>query len=120
MLNLIKRGRLKALPGIRHKRITEAEFNRYLDVQKRRLDQALNAKEFAVLAGISYSTAREWFHLAGFPVIRGVVFWQDFVQWRTNQNGAASQPDSLPHRNGVQAAGSNLPPRAARILQEAR
>ena len=30
VLNLIKRGLLKALPGIRHKRITEAEFNRYL------------------------------------------------------------------------------------------
>jgi hypothetical protein len=33
VLNLIKRGLLKALPGIRHKRITEAEFNRYLSVQ---------------------------------------------------------------------------------------
>jgi hypothetical protein len=26
--------------------------------QKRRWDQALNAREFAVLAGVSYSTAR--------------------------------------------------------------
>ncbi len=33
VLNLIKRGLLKALPGIRHKRITEAEFNRYLGIQ---------------------------------------------------------------------------------------
>ena len=47
-------------------------------LEKRRLDQALNAKEFAVLAGISYSTAREWFRLPGFPVLRGVVFWGDF------------------------------------------
>ena len=30
VLNLIKRGLLKALPGIRHKRITEDELNRYL------------------------------------------------------------------------------------------
>ena len=30
VLNLIKCGLLKALPGIRHKRITEDEFNRYL------------------------------------------------------------------------------------------
>jgi excisionase family DNA binding protein len=33
VLNLIKRGLLKALPGIRHKRITEAELNRYLGIQ---------------------------------------------------------------------------------------
>ncbi len=32
-------------------------------IEKRRLDQALNAKEFAILAGISYSTARGWFKL---------------------------------------------------------
>ena len=49
-------------------------------LEKRRLDQALNAKEFAVLAGISYSTAREWFRLPGFPVLRGVVFRGDFVE----------------------------------------
>ena len=49
-------------------------------LEKRRLDQALNAKGFAVLAGISYSTAREWFRLPGFPVLRGVVFWGDFVE----------------------------------------
>ena len=50
-------------------------------LEKRRLDQALNAKEFAVAAGISYSTAREWFRLPGFPVFRGVIFWQDFARW---------------------------------------
>jgi hypothetical protein len=89
-------------------------------LEKRRLDQALNAKEFAVCAGVSYSTARGWFHLAGFPVFHGVIFWQDFVQWRTGQNGFASQPETLPHRNGVQAAASSsLPPRAARILLDA-
>ncbi len=52
-------------------------------MEKRSLDQALNAKEFAVCAGVSYSTARSWFHLPGFPVFHGVVFWKDFVQWRT-------------------------------------
>ena len=40
-------------------------------LEKRRLDQALNAKEFAVCAGVSYSTARCWFHLAGFPAFHG-------------------------------------------------
>ena len=59
-------------------------------LEKRRLDQALNAKEFAVLAGISYSMAREWFHLPGFPVFRGVIFWQDFARWRMEQNGLAN------------------------------
>ena len=48
-------------------------------VEKRRLDQALNAKEFAVLAGISYSAARAWFKQPGFPAFSGVVFWHDFV-----------------------------------------
>jgi hypothetical protein len=48
-------------------------------LEKRRLDQALNAKEFSVCAGVSYSTARSWFNLPGFPVFHGVIFWQDFV-----------------------------------------
>src|SRR5438270_14066984 len=63
-------------------------------MEKRRLDQALNAKEFAVCAGVSYSTARSWFHLPGFPVFHGVIFWQDFVQWRSSQytNGNTSLP----------------------------
>jgi hypothetical protein len=82
------------------------------------LDQALNAKEFAVAAGISYSTAREWFRLPGFPVFRGVIFWQDFVQWRNSQNGFHSE--KFPHRNGDTATTpSSLPPRAAQILQQA-
>ena len=89
-------------------------------MEKRRLDQALNAKEFAVCAGVSYSTARSWFHLAGFPAFHGVIFWQDFVQWRTNQNGFASQSEKLPHNNGIStAAASKLPPRAAQILLDA-
>ena len=33
VLNLIKRGHLRALPGLRHKLIAEAELNRYLGVQ---------------------------------------------------------------------------------------
>jgi len=90
-------------------------------LEKRRLDQALNAKEFAVCAGVSYSTARDWFHLPGFPAFRSVVFWQDFVQWRTNHNGLAEQPDGRPHGNGSShATTSHLPPRAAQILLDAR
>jgi hypothetical protein len=88
-------------------------------LEKRRLDQALNAKEFAVLAGISYSMAREWFHLPGFPVIRGVVFWQDFVRWRTAQNGLENAGNRLPAGNTKTAPDASLPPRAAKILQAA-
>jgi|SRR5580704_10084255 len=87
-------------------------------MEKRRLDQALNAKEFAVCAGVSYSTARDWFHLPGFPAFRGVIFWQDFVQWRAGQNGFKSPSPS--QRDGdTAAAASKLPPRAAQILHEA-
>ena len=88
-------------------------------LEKRRLDQALNAKEFAVCAGVSYSTAREWFHLPDFPAIRGVIFWQDFVQWRTNKNGLSSQSEKLPQGNGVPSP-TDFPPRAAQILLDAR
>ena len=88
-------------------------------LEKRRLDQALNAKEFAVLAGISYSMAREWFHLQGFPVFRGVVFWQDFVQWRTAQNGSRNTGTKSQADSTETVLDTSLPPRAAKILQAA-
>jgi len=89
-------------------------------IEKRRLDQALNAKEFAVSAGVSYSTARAWFRLPGFPVFRGVVFWQDFVQWRTNKDGRNPVEPPLPSsNNAAPLSPSSLPPRAQRILLEA-
>lgn len=87
-------------------------------LEKRRLDQALNAKEFAVCAGVSYSTARDWFHLPGFPAFRGVIFWQDFVQWRAGQNGFKN-PSPSQHDTDTVAAASKLPPRAAQILLDA-
>jgi hypothetical protein len=47
-----------------------------------------------------------------------VTFWQDFVQWRTGQNGFKNP--AMPQRNGdTAAAPSNLPSRAAQILLEA-
>lgn len=91
-------------------------------VEKRRLAQALNAKEFAVLAGISYSTARDWFHLPGFPVLHGRVFWDDFVQWRTAQTGLSRIAQNVPQKNSANDAcptETDLPPRASRILHEA-
>jgi hypothetical protein len=88
-------------------------------MEKRRLDQALNAKEFAVCAGVSYSTARLWFHLPGFPVFHGVVFWQDFVEWRKHQYGLDHSPE-CPHQTEHAQITGGLPPRAAQILLESR
>lgn len=93
-------------------------------LKKRSLDQALNAKEFAVLVGVSYSTAREWFHLPGFPALQGMVFWPDFVQWRKSRTGLTSDAGSSPScktgavENGARKKEMQLPPRAARILIE--
>ena len=94
-------------------------------LEKRHLDLALNAKEFAVLAGISYSVAREWFQLKGFPRVHGVVFWNDFVEWRNLQNGGSrlfqnlQQPGtsnnySEPKRHST----AGLPAPCLRILTE--
>ena len=84
--------------------------------EKRRLDQALNAKEFALCAGVSYSTARHWFHLPGFPVFHGVVFWQDFVHWRMSHYGYTEVPASIAVPDEVVISG--LPPRAAQLLSD--
>jgi len=91
-------------------------------LEKRRLDQARNAKEFDVLAGIANSTAREWFHAQGFPVVRAVVFWADFVEWRRAENGLSEgkprpSPPIPAAPSPVKAIG--LPAHAARILAEA-
>lgn len=92
-------------------------------LKKRQLDQALNVKEFAVLAGISYSVAREWFNMKGFPRVQGVVFWQDFVQWRNSQNGNKNFLQNFPQptisTECKRPAATGLPPRAAQILLEA-
>jgi lipopolysaccharide export system protein LptC len=51
-------------------------------------------------------------------VFRGVVFWQDFAQWRTGANNGRLQPEKslLPEAEKLV---SNLPPRAEQILREA-
>lgn len=99
------------------KQLTDVRLEEVLE--KRRLDQALNAKEFAVLAGISYSTARGWFRLPGFPAFRGVTFWQDFVQWRNSQNGVETARPLSPNNGMASPTASKLSPRAAQILAEA-
>jgi len=100
------RSKDKQLRGIRLEEVLE----------KRRYEQALNAKEFAVLAGISYSTAREWFRLPGFPVLEGVVFWPDFVQWRQARHGLnRSRPERAAVKPSSSVAGE-LPAKAKDIL----
>ena len=92
--------------------------------RKRDTDQALNIKEFAVLAGISYSVAREWFQSAGFPSLHGKVFWQDFVLWRRAQNMKRNALPFAPIENGAGFTMSAAKPhpqwphRAAKILAE--
>ena len=106
----------------RDKQLQSIDLDQVLE--KRRLDQALNVKEFAVLAGISYSAARAWFRLPGFPAVRNVVFWDDFVLWRRNEisNQHEQRLGDSPSRP-ISCAGvlqaSDLPARAARILAEA-
>jgi hypothetical protein len=92
---------------------------------KRDADQALNIKEFAVLAGVSYSVAREWFHLPGFPALLGKVFWSDFMLWRRSQSRPKSLPSVNTSENGEaeykltpHKASPQWPARAASILAE--
>lgn len=93
-------------------------------LRRRRLDQALNAKEFAVLAGVSYSTARTWFRQPGFPEICGVVFWTDFELWRRIRNGlptgiAAIEPKTAAVKNTAPEWDGRFTGRAVQILAEA-
>jgi len=92
-------------------------------VEKRRLDQALNTKEFAVLAGVSYSCARAWFRQAGFPAISGVVFWPDFVQWRNARTGLQNVNEVVARSTEGQRHGATKPSmifagKAAQLLAE--
>ena len=93
-------------------------------LEKRRVGQALNLKEFAVLAGVSYSVAREWVHPPGFPRFQGVVCWEDFIEWRRQQTKVTPASQSTPQA-GLPSPTRNqpsifagLPPRAAQILMD--
>lgn len=92
-------------------------------LEKRRLDQAMTAKEFAVLAGICYSTALDWFRSPGFPLFRGRVFWSEFAAWRGRQVNQYVLPRvhsaQDEGRGPIQAGHLRLPPQAAQILIDA-
>lgn len=60
--------------------------------KKRQRDQALTAKEFAVLSGLSYKVARCLFQTPGFPVHHRYVFWSDFLLWRRAHAGNPADP----------------------------
>src|ERR1043165_1725556 len=110
----------------RDKQLGKLELNEAL--RRRRLDQALNIKLFALAAGISYSLARDLFRQPGFPAVCGVVFWSDFVEWRHMRTGltalkesasrAATCPDDRPQPQSLSSFLKDLPPKAARILAE--
>ena len=93
-------------------------------LRKRQLDQALSAKEFAVLAGVSYSTARSWFRQPGFPEINGVVFWTDFELWRRVRNGlptgfAMTEPKAIEVKDTAPEWDGRFTGRAAQLLAKA-
>ena len=94
-------------------------------LKKRQLDQALNVKEFAVLTGISYSTAREWFRLPGFPVLQRMVFWGDFVEWQRTRTATEKLEAKIDRRDNPRNGELNFTthlqtsPRVARILSKA-
>lgn len=97
-------------PQSKDKQLQAISFEMVLE--KKTLDQALNAKEFAICAGVSYSIARKWFRLPGFPVIQGVVFWKDFVKWREKQREPEDTP-SVPLSGAI-----SYPSRASQILRD--
>jgi hypothetical protein len=87
-------------------------------IKKRQLDQALNAKEFAVCAGVSYTTARAWFRLKGFPAFNGVVFWGDFAAWRQLQTTATNDKQGNKTPMPLNDLNLNLPEKARSLLSE--
>jgi hypothetical protein len=88
--------------------------------EKRRRDQALTAKEFAVLTGLSYSAARAWFRFGGFPVCSGKVFWSDFLAWRRARwQGRTESVNQRTSINRAQCDAKHWPEQAWRLLQEA-
>jgi hypothetical protein len=104
----------------RDKQLTGIKLQAVL--QKQRLGQALNIKLFAVLAGISYSTSREWFQMRNFPALNGRVFWDDFVMWRQRQTGVSSlsnldKPEKI--KSPLEDYHLNLPLKARNILSQA-
>src|ERR1043165_5742730 len=95
----------------RDKQLGKLELNEAL--RRRRLDQALNIKLFAIAAGMSYSTARDLFRQPGFPAVCGVVFWSDFVEWRHARTGLTALKESASGNAARQDDGPQPQPRSS-------
>ena len=82
-------------------------------LEKRRLDQALNAKEFAVCAGVSYSTARAGFTLPVFRPFAGSS------SGKISSSGAPAKMDlrTLPSHNTTATVSPPLQP-CLRVLRK--
>ena len=106
--------------GIRDQQLAGLDQRSVLE--KRKADLALNAKEFAVAAGMSYSAARDLFRQPGFPIVKNVVFWSDFELWRRSR--IAPSPNEVKPTNETTPTCpkplQGLPARAQRILHDAR
>jgi hypothetical protein len=84
-------------------------------LEKQRMGQAMNAKEFAVCAGASYSTARSWFHLSGFPAFHGSF------SGKISSSGAPAKMDlpASPNPSRTITASRPPPPQSClRVLYE--
>jgi len=86
-------------------------------LEKRRLDQVLNAKEFAACAGVSYSMARGWFYLPGFPVFHGVVFGRTSCSGVQTTMALNRMSKKLDHSESTVVVDSNLLERSHRSKQ---
>ena len=113
------RKRLHSEKQLRDIDLAEAE-------ERRRMGQALDRKRFARLLNVSYSKARRIFRSPDFPVRDGIVLWPEFLQWRNLKTGLAALSETLlqpPCVDNTHKAArpnpSNLPARAASILDEA-
>ena len=60
--------------------------------EKIRLNQCLNAREFAVATGFNYLAARNLFRMEGFPIFLGKVFWSDWETYRRRATGSSRRP----------------------------
>ena len=78
--------------------------------QKRRRDQPSNAEDCEAVSAICCTAARELFKLPGFPLVKGMVYWSDYVIWRQS-DGQLKPRSSSSHES---------PDRSRQILEDMR
>jgi hypothetical protein len=92
-----------------------------------RCDRALKLKQFCLGAGLGYRAGLELSRLPGFPLIRGRVYWSDFVIWRRSQFALPTTASSTTRQqltevtnDRLKAHGKSTWPLRARKLLEAQ